>query len=114
MAPFVSHNLLSALYSALTIAFETIDGTVNVPEEKLKSLNYSRDVDYMRTPANYGGGIEAAVEVFHQMHCLVSTNDLTSPFPPMTMCSSAHIPTTHLPHHPRSLSLSHPYSMIPY
>lgn len=51
-----------------------LDGTIDVPEDKLSALNYSTTVDYMRTPAEEGGGIEATVEIFHQLHCLVSNN----------------------------------------
>ena len=46
---------------------------MNVPDDKVRLLNYTPTVDYMHTPAEYGGGLEALVEVFHQLHCLVSS-----------------------------------------
>lgn len=94
MAPFVFSYFIFAYYFALTIRFGVLDGTVNVPEEKLESLNYSSDANYMRTPAKYGGGIEAAVEVFHQMHCLVSSGDFVSPSLQVVFAPHAHIPAT--------------------
>ena len=54
---------------------------MNVPREKFDHLNYSLDVDYMQTPAKYGGGVEALVEVFHQLHCLVRTKYSPASFP---------------------------------
>lgn len=81
---------------------------MNIPEEKLASLNYSSDADYMRTPAKFGGGIEAAVEVFHQMHCLVSSGDFVSPsVQVILLLMLIYQPHIHLTvmHHPKTLSL---------
>lgn len=44
---------------------------MNVPEDKVQLLNYTPTAEYMHTPAKYGHGLEALVEVFHQLHCLV-------------------------------------------
>ncbi|KAJ6149819.1 Protein of unknown function DUF3328 [Penicillium samsonianum] len=43
---------------------------INVPLNKLSSLNRSVDTNWKQTPMQYGGGAEANVEVFHQLHCL--------------------------------------------
>lgn len=56
----------------------------------------------MRTPAKYGGGIEAAVEIFHQMHCLnmirqyTYLSSYTSPPPGFNI--SPDILRTHIDH----------------
>lgn len=49
---------------------------MNIPDDKVHLLNYTPGVDYMHTPAKYGGGLEALVEVFHQLHCLVRSPHL--------------------------------------
>lgn len=51
----------------------TPDGAVKVPEEKLSSTNKSAAVNWRRTPKECGSGYAALVDVFHQLHCLVST-----------------------------------------
>lgn len=47
------------------------DDDINVPLDKLHLLNRSAEGNWKHTPAQYGGGAEANVEVFHQLHCLV-------------------------------------------
>ena len=48
------------------------DGAVNIPEDKFSTTNKSAAVNWRRTPKEYGGGYAALIDVFHQLHCLVS------------------------------------------
>ncbi|MCJ1469073.1 hypothetical protein MMC07_007705 [Pseudocyphellaria aurata] len=86
------------------IAWNTLwqHGTVNVPEKQFESLNHSRHADYMRTPAEHGHGVEAAVEVFHQLHCLNMIRQYTYlssyPEPPPGFNVPPDIIHTHIDH----------------
>ena len=48
------------------------DGAVDIPEDKFSTTNKSAAVNWRRTPKEYGGGYAALIDVFHQLHCLVS------------------------------------------
>lgn len=45
---------------------------VLLPSEHMPDLNRHDTTDYMRAPAGEGDGYVASLEVFHQLHCLVS------------------------------------------
>ena len=48
------------------------DGAVDIPEDRFSTTNKSAAVNWRRTPKEYGGGYAALIDVFHQLHCLVS------------------------------------------
>ncbi len=45
---------------------------INVPTEKLGALGKPKDLTWRPTPKDKGDGLIGAVEVMHQLHCLVS------------------------------------------
>lgn len=54
------------------VAKPAIEGTINVPFDKLGALNKTlKGKEYKRTPIESGGGYAAQVEVLHQLHCVV-------------------------------------------
>ena len=48
-----------------------IVGEINIPLDKLHLLNRTADDLWKLVPPQYGGGVRANFEVFHQLHCLV-------------------------------------------
>lgn len=46
---------------------------INIPVEKLSLLNKSVTGPWRHLPKSQGGGVAGFIEVFHQLHCLVST-----------------------------------------
>ena len=48
------------------------DGAVDIPKDKFFTTNKSAAVKGRRTPKEYGGGYLALIDIFHQLHCLVS------------------------------------------
>ncbi|KAJ6128951.1 Protein of unknown function DUF3328 [Penicillium samsonianum] len=75
---------------------------INVPLNKLSSLNRSVDANWKQTPAQYGGGAEANVEVFHQLHCLNMIRQYTYldsyEVPPEGFQKSPEMSRTHVDH----------------
>ncbi|KAF3387656.1 hypothetical protein F1880_001352, partial [Penicillium rolfsii] len=75
---------------------------INVPLDKLSSLNWSVDANWKQTPAQYGGGAEANVGVFHQLHCLNMIRQYTYlasyEVPPEGFRKSPEMSRTHVDH----------------
>lgn len=45
---------------------------MSVPEDKFHYFNKSADEEYIKVDSEHGGGYAVNIEVFHQLHCLVS------------------------------------------
>ncbi|MCJ1475783.1 hypothetical protein MMC13_004447 [Lambiella insularis] len=77
-------------------------GDMNIPEDKMRLLNRSLQTSWKRTPAKFGGGIEAAAEVFHQLHCLNMIRQYTwldaYATPPPGLDRSPEMSRTHVDH----------------
>jgi len=63
-------KLSSSLRLGLTCII-TIVGEINIPFDGLHLLNKTLDDMWKLTPPQYGRGVVANFEVFHQLHCLV-------------------------------------------
>ncbi|KAI0468035.1 hypothetical protein F4859DRAFT_222768 [Xylaria cf. heliscus] len=45
-------------------------GPVNIPDNRLATLNKSRETTWQHTKPEVGGGVVGSLEVFHHLHCL--------------------------------------------
>lgn len=49
-----------------------LGGAINIPADKLASLNKSDGVERLQTPPEKGGGTAAILEFHHLLHCVVA------------------------------------------
>jgi hypothetical protein len=68
----ISLSFFELIFESITVV-----GDLNILESDLKFLNKSSNIEWVHTKPELGGGIQANIEVFHQLHCLVSSSYMT-------------------------------------